>query len=260
MLKYALLSTGEFTYIEETAAPPYFCPDCLSLLGKKRGTERIWHFFHLEAKAASSCKRGEQHVCHTALEKALQAELEKAGVLHSEKEYPIQEAKRIADLALPEEKIAIEIQRSPLSFDHLLEREEAYQKAGWSVIWLLSLSLWQRDALPLKMQTYGYIPHYFFEEGKEPLALWDIMSTPHSSSLTRPLFEFRPQKIASPLDHTTVLLAKRRSWSIHLPGDFLDHPPEQKRERPTVQLSIRLRKTALFLKLLLFRLFFKDGA
>jgi len=240
MLRYALTEEGSLVSVdEETAQPPYFCPECLTPLGKKMGPERAWHFFHFEGEEKRSCKRRGDTEKHQALQKLLIEQLQEQNPSWV-MEYPIQEARRIADLALPAEKIALEIQRSSISLDGLLQRSEAYWQSGWSVIWLVSLSLYRTSSLPRKLQEVGIVPHYFFEE-EEPFRLWDILNIRTQRKIPS-LFVLKREG--------TLCGKKRDQWTVHLKGDFLDRPPEEQTVSIARKNRIKKLLSLLWLRLI----------
>lgn len=250
MLKYAVLQNGNLVSINDEKEGPYFCPECLAPIGRKKGTYRTWHFFHYEENSSShrNCKKKGNCEHHELIQLTLQKQLQELFSTTVEIEYPIPQAQRIADLAIPDKKIAIEIQRSPLAFDRLLERTEAYWRHDWAVLWLIAAPLWQIDSMPRLLQKYGQVPHYMFEERAENVAIWDILLLKERKTLQRPLHSFLPkrrdaQKVAD-------CLTKRKNWTLHIEGDFLDRLPEI---QPQVQPTIFWKKSLQYLKLLWFR-------
>lgn len=247
MLQHALSQEGELLHITDPAPGPYFCPECVEPLGKKLGPQRTWHFFHYdgENEAPRPCKKRGDCSHHEKLQLLLIEKLSLTLDHPIEMEYPIPEAKRIADLAIPAQKIAIEIQRSPLAFDQLLERTEAYWKHNWHVLWLIEASLWQKDFMPRQLQEYGQIPHYLLEEKGKQVELWDILLH-ERNSIQRPLhtFIFKHRNPST----TIPILEKRKGWTLHIEGDFLDTPPEIEITRPN-----KNHKSLLYLKLLWFK-------
>lgn len=253
MLRYALTDEGDFVSVEDNAAPPYFCPECLAPLGKKRGPQRIWHFFHYDGEEKQTCNRRVDTHEHRAIQECLLKllnEKESSWIL----EHPIPEAKRVADLANPIEKIAIEIQRSPLSFDMLLQRTEAYWKSGWRVVWLVSLTLFRTSMLPYKLQKMGTIPHYFFEEGDPPL-LWDILALGKGKAVHRKLASLFVQKRESKetQDHfwkRCIHGKKRSQWTLGIKGDFLDQPPEEHIDCSARSFRLKTALSLLWIRLI----------
>ena len=253
MLRYALTENGTLISVEETASPPYFCPDCLSLLGKKMGPERAWHFFHFDGEEKRNCKRRGDTQEHQALQNFLLQTLKEQNP-NWVMEYPIKPAQRVADLALPSEKIALEIQRSSLSLESFLQRSEAFWKNGWSVIWFLSLSLYRSSSLPRKVQEIGIIPHYFFEEG-ELFPLWDILSLKKGQSMHRKIATISIVQRAAVDNHCHSFyqfptVKKRNQWPIHIKGDFLDDAPEEPITLPPQKKKLKTWLSLLWLRLI----------
>lgn len=253
MLRYALTEEGSFISIEDKAPPPYYCPECLAPLGRKQGPERLWHFFHHEGEERSLCKQRRGTHEHRSLQTRLLESLnehERSWLM----EYPIPEAKRIADLANPSEKIAIELQRSSLSLDRLLQRTESYWKHGWRVMWLLSLSLFREGALPYQLQKLGTIPHYFFE-GNDPLPLWEIVSFRKGKTMQRKLSSLVVQKRESretyhPFWKHCTNGKKRIQWTLGIKGDFLDEAPREKIDFSHRPFRMKTALSLLWLRLI----------
>ena len=65
----------------------------------------------------------------------------------TEVESPLQAFQQIADVLLPDQKIALEVQCSSLSMERLKERSDAYHKHGYQVYWLLGKNLWLKKSL-----------------------------------------------------------------------------------------------------------------
>ena len=208
------------------------------------GPERLWHFFHYEGEEERPCKKRGDTKAHESLQQQMMElllEQDTAWV----KEFPIPEARRVADLALPKNKIALEIQRSALSLDSLLQRTEAYWKNGWSVAWFLPLSLFRTSVLPKKLQQVGVVPHYFFEEDSS-MVLWDLLLINKARQTHRKIPTLHVQK----RDTTHSFLPQRDGWAVHLKGDFLDRPPEENIHQETRSKQLKQRLSLLWLRLI----------
>lgn len=62
---------------------------------------------------------------------------------------------QIADL-LVDEKLALEVQCSPLSIERLQERTLSYRQHGYQVLWLLGRKLWLKDSLTRLQKDFLY--------------------------------------------------------------------------------------------------------
>lgn len=231
MLRYALTQEGDMVSIDEARSSQlFFCPDCLVPVGKKMGPQRAWHFYHFESvKSLSSCKRQGDCTFHTRLVEYLVHALKDQGIC-SYVEYPVLAARRIADIAIVSEKIALEVQRTPISLRALVERTQAYICQGWQVIWFLSSTLWKQSRMPHQLERLGTIPYYIFEEKEKDIFVFDEFFS-GKKVFHRPLLTIRPiaRTCKGYVGTKTISNYTKRlsSWNVHLQDDFIDSPPRE---------------------------------
>ncbi|MFI5333689.1 MAG: competence protein CoiA [Chlamydiales bacterium] len=117
----------------------YHCPECKSVVRVRSGPERQPHFYHLAH--SSHCRLHQKSATHLQAQLAIMRLLP-PGESTMERQFP--EISRIADLAWEKKKIVFEIQCSPISLDEASQRCSDYQKAGFSVIWILHVRRFNR--------------------------------------------------------------------------------------------------------------------
>ncbi len=110
----------------------YLCPECLSPVRLRAGFHRQRHFYHL--RASFSCKQHQKTFEHLQAQLLL-ARLGKEQGARIEQPFP--EIQRIADIALWDKRIAIEIQVSPISLEEVQARLQDYHSIGWRMVWIL---------------------------------------------------------------------------------------------------------------------------
>lgn len=116
----------------------WFCCDCQEPVILKAGRIKQMHFAHGKDSECQSFSEGEtrehlagktllyQNCCHHQIQVELEAYLPKL--------------KQRPDV-LVDQKLALEFQCSPLSFERLKERTDNYQKHGYEVLWILGREL-----------------------------------------------------------------------------------------------------------------------
>lgn len=116
----------------------FFCPACKQPVRLKVGKVMRTHFAHISLAACQFYSENE-----SAEHLGLKAELYKAISKTSkvEVERVLEEIGQIADVFVGE-RLALEVQCSRLSEKRLIERSQAYQRAGIHVLWLLGEKLW----------------------------------------------------------------------------------------------------------------------
>lgn len=117
----------------------YTCPACNSRVRLKQGQIKMPHFAHLSLQGCTVWSENES-VQHLTLKKILYQWFYDSGCAVEIEKY-LPQLRQTPDL-LVNEKIAIEVQCSPLSIRRLRERTINYQKGGYVVIWLLGQDLW----------------------------------------------------------------------------------------------------------------------
>ena len=138
--------------------PPFYCPACKSSLRLKRGKIKIPHFAHISLQNCDSWSESES-AQHLGLKLSLYQWLKEKEKVELEKYVP--EIKQTADL-LVNDKLAIEIQCSPLSLQRLEERTVSYKEKGYYVLWLQGRDLWLKKTLSSLQKNLLY---YSVERG-----------------------------------------------------------------------------------------------
>ena len=110
------------------------------------------HFAHVSLEQCSFYRENE-----SAEHLNLKAELFRWAVQTEEVEVEtfLPALQQIADL-LVDEKLALEVQCSPLSIERLQERTLSYRQHGYQVLWLLGRKLWLKDSLTRLQKDFLY--------------------------------------------------------------------------------------------------------
>lgn len=110
------------------------------------------HFAHVSLEQCSFYRENE-----SAEHLNLKAELFRWAVQTEEVEVEafLPALQQIADL-LVDEKLALEVQCSPLSIERLHERTLSYRQYGYQVLWLLGRKLWLKDSLTRLQKDFLY--------------------------------------------------------------------------------------------------------
>ena len=144
----------------------YYCPSCKSKVILKKGQIRIPHFSHQSTVECQSFSEGEteEHL----LGKELLYKYFQENKIKVEMEWYLPELKQRPDLYLPDQKIAVEFQCSPISYEKLKERSTGYQTMGIDVIWIVGkkfhiLHRPIRSSEKLFIQDIGVGGPYFLE-------------------------------------------------------------------------------------------------
>ncbi|WEV61114.1 competence protein CoiA family protein [Streptococcaceae bacterium ESL0729] len=155
-----LADLKEFSSLKDK---PYYCPYCYCRLIFKNGQLKAAHFAHESLRDCSLYWENES-LEHLSLKKMLyrwfcrdnQAQLE----------FYLPPIKQVADIMV-EDKLAIEIQCSPLSLKRLRERTSSYQEIGITVIWILGKKLHLTSKLTELKENFLYfssnIGFYYWE-------------------------------------------------------------------------------------------------
>lgn len=121
----------------------FFCPGCSSPVRLRQGKVVRAHFAHVSLGACHYFSENES-AQHLLLKECLYQWGVKQHRVEVEKRLP--EIEQIADIVLGD-RLALEIQCSSLSLSRLHERTQAYQQAGYCVLWLLGERLWLKHRL-----------------------------------------------------------------------------------------------------------------
>ncbi|GFH39812.1 competence protein CoiA [Lactococcus insecticola] len=144
------LASSDFTDLSDVFLR---CPACKSQVRLKHGQIKLPHFAHVSLDACQSFSENES-VQHLTLKKRLYHWF-KADHQKVEVEYFLSELNQTPDL-LVNDRIAIEIQCSPLSVKRLGERTETYRAHGYQVIWLMGRDLWLSDKMTVLKENLTY--------------------------------------------------------------------------------------------------------
>lgn len=146
------------------AGQAFFCPTCQGPVRLRQGRVKRPHFAHISLED-----------CHHAWENESAEHLDLKGLLYAwasqstsvRLEANLSELGQVADLLLGE-KLALEVQCSPLSVSRLFERTEAYRRQGYQVLWLLGENLWIKSHLS-KLQR-----HFLYFSRNRGFHLWEL--------------------------------------------------------------------------------------
>lgn len=142
----------------------YLCPACRHPVQLRQGKIKIAHFAHLPG-ADCSVSEGET-VEHLVGKQQLLEWLSALGK-DPQLEVYLPEINQRPDLLLRKSQIAVEFQCSPLTVQHLRERNDGYQQLGIKPIWILGRPYRRR----LSKAKVAQFTQYF--RGKPTLWYWD---------------------------------------------------------------------------------------
>ena len=130
----------------------FVCPACSGAVRFKKGKVMQPHFAHVSLEECRFYRENE-----SAEHLNLKAELFRWAVQTEEVEVEafLPALQQIADL-LVDEKLALEVQCSPLSIERLQERTLSYRQHGYQVLWLLGRKLWLKDSLTRLQKDFLY--------------------------------------------------------------------------------------------------------
>ncbi|KXT76894.1 competence protein CoiA [Streptococcus sp. DD12] len=157
----ARLKTGQLVLAQDSTKNqgPFYCPACKSLLRLRQGEITVAHFAHVSRQECSFCSENESSE-HLGLKSALYQAL--SGQEKVQVEATLPQLGQIADL-LVNDCLALEVQCSPLAFERLRQRTQAYHRHGYQVLWLLGKKLWLKHRLTsLQKQFLYYSENYGF--------------------------------------------------------------------------------------------------
>lgn len=179
-------------------------------------------------------------------------------------EYRHQQINRISDIALPNEKIAIEVQCSPITTKEVKARFYDYHSIGWEVVWILSDRCFNQKKAYLPELTLRSYQSYYCSLVYDQLIVYDqidkIIGRQRIHTACRlPIetFAFRPIPILPRWAFST--LPSIHQATLCTPGDLIDmiqkHPariqqtlaqlPQLERESKKEKFRNRLRKLIL---------------
>ena len=132
---------------------PFFCLLCGKEVRLKKGPVMRPHFAHVNLEA---CPFRHETESPEHLELKLELYRWAKQNTQAEVESPLQALQQIADVLLPDQKIALEVQCSSLSMERLKERSDAYRMHGYQVYWLLGKNLWLKKSLSALQEGFVY--------------------------------------------------------------------------------------------------------
>lgn len=132
----------------------YSCIECGEVVRVRPSRLGNFHFYHL---SKNSCRLAQKSELHLAAQLYLQKLLPDSQL---ERAFP--QIQRVADVYLPKEQVAFEIQCSWISRQEVEARMKAYASIGIKVIWCLSMKQFGRKA-PTAFEAYLVNkPHCYF--------------------------------------------------------------------------------------------------
>lgn len=173
----ALNASGHLVNVLDQACvkgQAYRCPACGRPVQLKQGQVMRPHFAHFRQQACDFFQENESAE-HLNLKASLYRSLLAAG--HEVVvEAVLADLGQVADL-LVNGRLVLEVQCSRLSLERLLDRTQAYQAAGYQVIWLLGQELWlgrratalHRQVIQLSQTLGAYL--WELDDAKQELRL-----------------------------------------------------------------------------------------
>ncbi len=168
----ALYATDTDDVIFASDADPqgrYWCLECFGPVKVRKGKERFPHFYHV--KTTPQCRlysKSEDHM-------RVQVELKKLfppNEIALEKAFP--SLSRVADALWEKEKIAFEIQCSPIQPPEAEARIRDYRSAGYETIWLLDERLYnKRTVRPSEELLRSHSAYYLSIPRGRPFSAYD---------------------------------------------------------------------------------------
>ena len=130
----------------------YLCPECHGFVRIRGGGRRQIHFYH--ARRPASCRQHGKSLAHLQIQLHLKSLIPG---LTLEKRFE----SRIADAHWADEKIAFEVQCSPISIQEAKTRCEDYLKLGLIPVWILhDRDITALSSLPQKSILEAKQPHF----------------------------------------------------------------------------------------------------
>ena len=230
----------------------YRCVECQAPVKARRGRNRIPHFYHLQR--SSRCHLYSKSEDHLILQLQIQKLLadETAQI-----ERPFFQIHRIADLLWEKEKIAFEIQCSPLDLSEAENRVIDYRKIGYRVVWLLDDRIFNKRFVRTAEEFLRTQPCYFFTFQPAGVSkFYDQMeiviankrikkSFPMKIDLSKP---FEKPLLEWPSDLPSQILKKTTQNEFYFHGDCI-HQAIQAAAHPTIACRFeRWRKLEIELR------------
>jgi competence protein CoiA len=154
MQLYALDKNSPILAIHATRHQNYCCPECRGVVRLRRGRFRQCHFFHLRSHLF--CRQHQKSLTHVQIQLHLKSLIPEVML-----EKPLPEIGRIADALWENRKTIFEVQYSPISLEEVMRRNADYGKMGYTVVWLLHDSRFNRKQLTPAELYLRQGPSYF---------------------------------------------------------------------------------------------------
>lgn len=216
----------------------YFCPECKQSVRVRGGFHRRNHFFHF--LNSSHCRLGKKSDLHFFTQLALARML---FPLPLSLEVPFQKISRIADLYVPQCKLVIEVQGSPIDPEEVENRIHDYACLGLTTLWILHEITFNKKNIHPAEQILKKHAHYYTNIDREGRGMvYDLFSLEEGYRRVKSTARFPidlKQMRALP-SKIPPQLAARKMWRISYGGDIL-HAAQG---REMVQKLIRARPTS----------------
>ena len=137
---------------KEVSKQDYTCPACGSRLRLRQGQSIRTHFAHESLRDCMAIFENESSE-HLGNKEALYHWAKKDNQVAVE--YSLPEIQQVSDV-LVNEKLALEVQCSPLSSKLLQERSNGYRNSGIQVLWLVGEKLWLKERLTKLQRDFLY--------------------------------------------------------------------------------------------------------
>lgn len=225
MQLYALEGSTPIAASHAEKEKNYHCPECGSIVRLRGGPSRQTHFYHL--LLSKECKQHTKSLEHLQLQWRLLDLIGEEGQM----ECSFPSIRRIADVAWHAKKIVFEIQRSNLSMEEAQNRTSDYQKAGYTVIWILHDKQFNRSTLSAAENYLRQAPCYFTNiDPKGKGIVYDQFEVieGHRRLFKGPQLPISPTAISS-LPKVTypnirlpqLILQRLEKWGCYAAGDLL---------------------------------------
>jgi competence protein CoiA len=231
MQLYALDNIVPVVALKAEKGKDYSCPECGAKVRLRGGPSRQMHFYHLSLP--KNCRQHQKSLEH------LQLQLKLLGVIgqDAQMEAPFLHVRRIADVAWHAQKIIFEIQCSPISLEEASKRNLDYQRAGYTVVWILHDKQFNSSNVCASENYLRTGPCYYTNIDKA--AKGGIYDQFEVIRCNKRLFKGPPLHVsvskislipAFPLDIPLpqIIFDRLRSWKYFAAGDLLDRLFQEK--------------------------------
>lgn len=230
MQLYALDTTGCLTSARQALKHrDYQCLECEQIVHLRGGPHRQPHFYHLEP--TPFCRQHQKGPIHLQLQAYFVQQLP-AGDCVLEQRFPT--IQRIADVAWLSQKIIFEIQYSAITAQEVLQRNQDYQKLGWSVVWILHDHRYNQRRLSAAEMALRSSPHFFSNMNRlgQGIIYDQFDLCVHGLRQERmaplPIDVSQPHLYSQEVYPLQLLTQRANQWNLFFAGDlmslFLDTP------------------------------------